>query len=689
MKKIVYVTGCLGFIGSYITEKCLKNGWYVTGVDKITYAARKELIHQFQSEYKDQFRFIHSDINNLDKLDECDYVINTAAETHVDNSIVSSSEFLSSNINGVHRLLEIIRSKSIFKMPTLLHFSCYDEKTKALTKNGLKPYDQIKIGDEVISINPITGNMEFKKILNIIIQNYDGEMLHFKHKSDDLMVTPNHRMYFNYKNQICVDEARNICNNPNQLYLRGTKPGNNSEIITLPQIGMVSSKDLFYLSGIFIGDGFNAYQRKIVKNKSGFKRNEFLKLCRDTNGKFKTKNIHGPHEHTECNSYRIFFDVPVKDKARKKLETTLTNLNIKWYSEIGKSGEHIYFSSKAWMEYFEQFGKCAENKTIPEWMFEYDHSILRELYNGIIDSDGYYNKSGTGILTTTSYELVQKCCLLGYCLGFYMKFASYKQPEIPPTFKSERKIKSRKKSYQIFFNTKNIKCGNGKYKIKQYKGKIWCLTIEDNKNFVVERNGLLKISGNTDEVYGDVTGGTHTETNLLKPSNPYASTKAAADMLILAWARTFKVPYLIVRPTNNYGIGQYVEKLIPKVCKSVLLGRKVPLHNNGTPRRVWLHAGDTASAIVKLINSEIKNEIYNISGTYETTNIEIVTKIVKIITGDTDPTSYCDFSYVREGQDVRYSLNDSKLRSLGWDNVYELDNELPSIVQYYRDKFMW
>jgi dTDP-glucose 4,6-dehydratase len=86
----------------------------------------------------------------------------------------------------------------------------------------------------------------------------------------------------------------------------------------------------------------------------------------------------------------------------------------------------------------------------------------------------------------------------------------------------------------------------------------------------------------------------------LKPSNPYSATKAAADMLIMAWGRTHKVPYMIVRPTNNYGIGQYVEKLIPKTVKLLSLGRKVPLHNNGTPYRNWLHADDTAEAVITL-----------------------------------------------------------------------------------------
>ena len=123
MKKVVYITGCLGFIGSYITRKCLNKGWHVIGVDKMTYASQPSLLLEFKSWGENKFKFIRSDINDLNKLYDCDYVINTAAETHVDNSIISSDEFLHSNINGVKHLLELIRQKGLFKMPILLHFS--------------------------------------------------------------------------------------------------------------------------------------------------------------------------------------------------------------------------------------------------------------------------------------------------------------------------------------------------------------------------------------------------------------------------------------------------------------------------------------------------------------------------------------------------------------------------------------
>ena len=193
----------------------------------------------------------------------------------------------------------------------------------------------------------------------------------------------------------------------------------------------------------------------------------------------------------------------------------------------------------------------------------------------------------------------------------------------------------------------------------------------------------------TDEVYGDILEGDHIETDLLKPSNPYSATKASADMLILAWARTYKIPYVIVRPTNNYGVGQYVEKLIPKAVKFLSLGRKIPLHNNGTPYRNWLHADDTARAIIKIIESDSVNEIFNICGDFEQQNIEVIKKIISLYHGVGNYEDYIDFSCSRPGEDLRYSLNDKKLKSLGWEPKMDFDVVLVEIIEYYKNKFIW
>ena len=316
MTKIVYITGCCGFIGAYVTRACLQNGWYVKGVDKFTYAANPLLLDEFR-QYGKQFSIVKDDINNLEFLYDCDYVINTAAETHVGNSIVQTEEFIHSNINGVYHLLELIRKCREDRKPTFLHFS-------------------------------------------------------------------------------------------------------------------------------------------------------------------------------------------------------------------------------------------------------------------------------------------------------------------------------------------------------------------------------------TDEVYGDILEGAHTEQDLLKPSNPYSATKAAGDMLILAWARTYGIPYIIVRPTNNYGIGQYVEKLIPKAIKYLSLGRKIPLHNNGSPVRNWLHASDTANAIITILEKGIPNLIYNIAGHFEQSNLTTVEKIVQCYTGLPFPQlSEFICEEKRPGQDLRYALNDVRLQNLGWYPEIDFDTELPKIVNYYKENFIW
>ncbi len=193
----------------------------------------------------------------------------------------------------------------------------------------------------------------------------------------------------------------------------------------------------------------------------------------------------------------------------------------------------------------------------------------------------------------------------------------------------------------------------------------------------------------TDEVYGDIEDGFANEKSTLNPSNPYSATKAAADMLILAWSRTYNIPYVILRPTNNYGCGQYVEKLIPKACKYMQIGKKLPLHNKGLSIRTWLHANDTARAVLSIINSENTNEIYNVSSHLELENIEVCNMVAKNYFGTFDENDLYNFSYQRPGQDLRYALDDTKLRSLGWTEEAKFDEEIVKITSYYKDTFIW
>ena len=195
----------------------------------------------------------------------------------------------------------------------------------------------------------------------------------------------------------------------------------------------------------------------------------------------------------------------------------------------------------------------------------------------------------------------------------------------------------------------------------------------------------------TDEVYGDITEGEHVETDILKPSNPYSASKAAADMLVLAWARTYNMKYIILRPTNNYGIGQYPEKLIPICVKHLQRGKKIRLHDEGRPIRNWLHSADTAEAVIKIIESGNTNEVYNVAGGFEQKNIDTATQIIYNFFDkkNIEASDHLDLGFKRPGQDVRYALSDKKLQSLGWKPSKNFHQELPKIVHYYKNNFKW
>ena len=216
--------------------------------------------------------------------------------------------------------------------------------------------------------------------------------------------------------------------------------------------------------------------------------------------------------------------------------------------------------------------------------------------------------------------------------------------------------------------------------------------IKQKPTNIQEQPILLHFS--TDEVYGDINDGEHTEEDLLNPSNPYSASKAAADLMIRAWSRTYGIKYVILRPTNNYGIRQYPEKLIPLSVKLLRRSKKIRLHNNGEPIRNWLHARDTASAVLTIINSGKSNEVYNVAGGFEQTNLETVQKIILAYYKD-EPSrpllweDCVDFSFFREGQDVRYALNDDKLRKLGWKPETNFDKQIEYIVKFYKKRFTW
>jgi dTDP-glucose 4,6-dehydratase len=190
----------------------------------------------------------------------------------------------------------------------------------------------------------------------------------------------------------------------------------------------------------------------------------------------------------------------------------------------------------------------------------------------------------------------------------------------------------------------------------------------------------------TDEVYGDIEKGSFTENDRLMPSSPYSASKAGGDMLVLGWARTYNLDAKITRCSNNYGPYQFPEKLIPKTIIRASMDLKVPIYGKGENVRDWLYVLDHCSGIELVLEKGERREVYNIASNQEKKNIEVVKMILKIMGKSED---LIEFVEDRPGHDVRYSLDASKIRELGWKPKFKFEDGLKETVKWYLNNEWW
>ncbi len=191
----------------------------------------------------------------------------------------------------------------------------------------------------------------------------------------------------------------------------------------------------------------------------------------------------------------------------------------------------------------------------------------------------------------------------------------------------------------------------------------------------------------TDEVYGEIKKGSFTEDSPLKPNSPYAASKAAADLLVKSYIRTYNFPAIIVRPCNNYGPWQYPEKLIPVVISKALKNKKVPIYAEGLNVREWLYVDDCVAAIVKIAEKGRIGESYNIGSGSQRKNISVVSEILDCLG---KPHRLIKFVRDRPGHDIRYSLNCSKVKNeLGWKPKIGFNKGIKNTVEWYKNNIAW
>ncbi len=195
----------------------------------------------------------------------------------------------------------------------------------------------------------------------------------------------------------------------------------------------------------------------------------------------------------------------------------------------------------------------------------------------------------------------------------------------------------------------------------------------------------------TDEVYGDLPLDRKdlffTEETPIKTSSPYSASKAAADLLVLAYYRTYKLPVTISRCSNNYGPYHFPEKLIPLMIQKALHNEKLPVYGNGENVRDWLYVGDHCEAIDLIVRHGKDGEIYNIGGHNERTNLEVVKTILKELN---KPETLINYVKDRPGHDLRYAMDPHKIETeLGWKPKYNFDTGIKVTIKWNLDNAEW
>jgi dTDP-glucose 4,6-dehydratase len=184
----------------------------------------------------------------------------------------------------------------------------------------------------------------------------------------------------------------------------------------------------------------------------------------------------------------------------------------------------------------------------------------------------------------------------------------------------------------------------------------------------------------TDEVYGEIESGAFHESDQLNPRNPYAATKAGADLLAQSYLETHDVPVLITRSSNNFGPRQHPEKLIPKLIQRASAGQSLPIYGDGTNVREWTYVADNCRAVKQVLENGSVGEVYNVGSGTEFQNIKVARKVLDVVDADEDLIEFVDD---RAGHDQRYALDSTKVRSLGWEPEWSFEDGLEKTAKYY------
>ena len=619
MKKAL-ITGITGQDGAYLSKLLIEKGYEVHGiVRRVALEDPEHRLWRIRPILKDiilhpaSLESYASLFNVVEKIkpDECYHL---AAQSFVSYSFEDEFSTINTNINGTHYMLSSVK----YKAPKCKFYfaGCYSKDTRVITRNGFKKYNEIKVGDKIYTINIKTNKIELKPIKRIIVKKYRGKMIHIKGKRIDLLVTPDHNMLLRRGNKLYYERA---CNIKKMVYDRASDVGfpipgwdgvnkkyiDFSDFINIKNIPYNTKKNLIkkmktvdylYLLGIYIGDGYTG-KYKYSRTMSA---QDFIKR-RNNKGQFI--NSQGECKTITYPSNYIFFAVPEKDKARKKIIRILRKYKI----EFREKKSTIEFSSAILQKMFKQSGNNVYDKHIPEWILNLSSKLLKFFYDGLIDSDGWRRKDGREGFATTSKRLMEGFVELCIKLQYTSKVFCKKSKQV--YFNREKRFFNSRKSYHISINHGfKKKIYKTHIKEKNYNGLVWCLEMKDNHNFIIERKGDSYFCGNSSEMFGQVRESPQTENTPFHPRSPYGISKVAGFELTRNYREAYNmftssgILFNHESPMRGY---EFVTRKITRGVAKIKAGLSKELRlGNLDAKRDWGFSGDYVEAMYLMLQQD-------------------------------------------------------------------------------------
>lgn len=691
-KKVALITGITGQDGSYLAELLLSKGYQVNGLMRRSSSfntGRVAHIYQDPHETDYKFKLWYGDLADSSVLIKLlatikpDEVYNLGAQSHVRVSFDIPEYTADIDAIGTLRLLEAIR---YLKSTCKFYQACYSEDTLALTSEGLKKYTEIKSGDLVYSINPHNREIELKPVLKVLEYDYSGNMIHFKSRRMDILVTPNHKMLIEDDKQsisfVDAQEVSSLSKYPRNsnlslptvswkgryipeidfsIYIDLENKSNNTYRNLLTSM---KSEDFCYLFGLYIGDG---YVKNDKKAKIKCSKEEFIKN-RDMKGKFVSPKINELKE-VKYKSNFIQFALPFADKARNKIIFILEKYKIQYTSD----DINVNFSSYPLARMFKLAGENVYEKQIPKWILELSSNLLYKVFEGLIDSDGCVRKikNERYSYTTVSPKLARDFIELTYKIN-KIPTLKIEQPKIT-YFKKDKRIcgLNSRPIYRISVAYRN-KNKIYKYNIRKekYVGKIWCLEVKDNHNFLVYRNGKFAFSGNSSsEMFGS-SPPPQNERTPFHPRSPYAVSKVFAHQIAVNYREAYGIfacSGILMNHESPRRGETFVTRKITRGIARILNGKDKKIFlGNLDAKRDWGYAPEYVEAMWIMMQQEQPDDYVIATG--ETHSVrEFLEETFKIVGLDWNQYVEFDKHYLRPAEVENLCGDASKAREkLKW-----------------------